>query len=36
MNKKLIVHGKAKSRGSYKIFELDSKEVKELNKKKYG
>jgi hypothetical protein len=35
MNKKLMVHGKAKTRGSYKIFELDSKAVKEINKKKY-
>jgi hypothetical protein len=36
MNKKLMVHGKAKSRGgSYKIFELDSKAIREINKKKY-
>jgi hypothetical protein len=35
MNKKLMVHGKAKTRGSYKIFELDSKAIKEINKKKY-
>jgi hypothetical protein len=36
MNKKLMVHGKAKTRGSYKIFELDSKAVREFNKKKVG
>ena len=28
MNKKLMVHGKAKTRGSYKIFESDSKTIK--------
>jgi hypothetical protein len=37
LNKKLmVVHGRAKTRGSYKIFELDSKEVKDANKRKYG
>jgi hypothetical protein len=36
MNKKLMIHGKAKTRGSYKIFELDSKAVREFNKKKVG
>ena len=36
MNKKLMVHGKAKTRGSYKIVELDNKAVREFNKKKVG
>ena len=35
MNKKLMVHGKAKTRGSYKIFELDSKTMAEQKKQKY-
>jgi len=33
---KLLAYGRAKSRESYKIFELDNKTVKEINKKKYG
>jgi len=35
MNKKLMVHGKTKSKGSYKIFELDSKTMAEQKKQKY-
>jgi hypothetical protein len=36
LNKKLVVHGRAKTRGIYKISELDGKAVKDMNKKKYG
>jgi hypothetical protein len=37
LNKKLmVVHDRAKTRGIYKIFELDSKSATEINKRKYG
>jgi hypothetical protein len=35
----MVLHGRAKSRGSYKIFEMDGKAVEDMNKnnkKKYS